>query len=119
MSSTKDILISNIKDWIAMDQEIHMLQNEIKQRRTRKKQLTDTLVDIMKTNEIDCFDINNGKILYTRNKTRLPMSKKLLIECLTKHLSDSNQESVNELTEFILESREIRMTDKIRYKCPK
>ena len=119
MTSAKDELVGNIKEWISTDQEIHMLQKEIKQRKDRKKLLTDKLVSIMKTNDIDCFDINNGKILYTRNKIRSPMSKKHLIDCLTKHFADSNQETVQELTKFILESREIKLTDKIQYKVPK
>lgn len=119
MTSTKDELVGNIKEWLSMDQEIHMLQKELKQRKDRKKTLTDKLVTIMKSNEIDCFDINNGKLLYTTNKIRSPMSKKHLIDCLTKHFADSTQETVQELTKFILESREIKLTDKIHYKGPK
>lgn len=119
MTSSKDELVCNIKEWISIEHEICMLQKEIKQRKDRKKLLTDKLVAIMKTNEIDCFDINNGKLLYTINKTRSPMSKKHLIECLTKHFADSSQENVQELTKFIFESREVKITDKIQYKLPK
>ena len=119
MTATKDELVSNIKEWIAIEQEIHLFQKELKQRKDRKKILTSKLVAIMKTNEIDCFDINNGKITYTRNKIRAPMNKKHLLDCLSKHVSDSTQENVEELTNFILESRKIKMTDKIQYKIPK
>ena len=119
MTATKDELVGNIKEWISIDQEIHLFQKELKQRKDRKKILTSKLVAIMKTNEIDCFDINNGKITYTRNKIRSPMNKKHLLECLSKHFSDSTQENVEELTKFILESRKIKMTDKIQYKVPK
>ena len=117
--STKDGIVTIIKEWVSIEQEIKLLQKELVQRRARKKILTDSLVDTMKTNEIDCFDINNGKIVYTRNKVRSPMSKKHIIMCLTKHLTDSNQETVQELTNYIMESRQITVKDKIQYKGPR
>jgi len=119
MTSTKDELVGNIKEWVSIDQEIAVLQAEIKLRKARKKQLTTTLVSIMKTNDIDCFDINNGKIIYTTNKIRSPMNKKHLIDCLTKHFNDKDEDTINELTKFIMDSREIKTTDKIQYKVPK
>jgi len=119
MTSTKDELVGNIKEWVSIDQEIAVLQAEIKRRKARKKQLTTTLVSIMKTNDIDCFDINNGKIIYTTNKIRSPMNKKHLIDCLTKHFNDKDEDTINELTKFIMDSREIKTTDKIQYKVPK
>ena len=119
MTSTKDELVGNIKEWVSIDQEIAVLQAEIKRRKARKKQLTTTLVSIMKTNDIDCFDINNGKIIYTTNKIRSPMNKKHLIDCLTKHFNDKDEDTINELTKFIIDSREIKTTDKIQYKVPK
>ena len=116
---TKEELVMNIKEWIQNDNEIIQLNKEMKERKIKKKLLTESLVKVMKGNEIDCFDINNGKITYTRNKIRAPMNKKHLLDCLSKHFSDSTQENVEELTNFILESRKIKMTDKIQYKIPK
>jgi len=57
---TKDELITNIKEWIKMDTEINKLQQEIKDRKNKKKQLSEGLMKVMKQNEIDCFDINGG-----------------------------------------------------------
>jgi len=57
---TKDELITNIKEWIKMDSEITKLQQEIKDRKNKKKQLSEGLMKVMKQNEIDCFDINGG-----------------------------------------------------------
>ena len=37
------------------------LQKELRERREKKKELTNNLVEVMKTNEIDCFNINDGK----------------------------------------------------------
>ena len=72
--TTKEELVTNIKGWMQIDQEMKVLQRELKERRQRKKELTDSLVEIMKTNEIDCFDMSDGKIIYTKNKVRAPLS---------------------------------------------
>ena len=55
---TKDELITNIKEWIKLDNELSKLQSEIKIRKNRKKELTLGLVETMKKNTIDCFDIS-------------------------------------------------------------
>ena len=55
---TKEQLITNIKEWIKYDTEISQLKAEIKDRTNKKKGLTVNLVSIMKSNTIDCFDIN-------------------------------------------------------------
>ena len=67
---TKDQLVSHIKEWISIDEEVKLLKKEIKIRQERKKNLTQDLVEVMKSNEIDAFDINNGKLIYTKRKTK-------------------------------------------------
>ena len=69
--STKEELVKIIKEWITIDDTIKSLQKNIKDNRDIKKTLTDTLVNIMKTNEIDCFDINNGKLIFCKNKVKV------------------------------------------------
>ena len=49
----KTELINNIKSWIGLDNEIKILQKEIKNRREQKKLLTNELVGVMKNNDID------------------------------------------------------------------
>ena len=46
------------------------LQNEIKKQRKNKAILTEKLVSIMKSNNIDGFDISNGQLMYSRHKTK-------------------------------------------------
>jgi hypothetical protein len=116
MSTTKEQLVNAVKEWVNIDQQISLLQKEIKQRRDRKKHLTSILVDIMKTNEIDCFDINDGKIIYTQNQVKAPLNKKHLIDCLSKYFSDSPEIQIDDITQFILENRETKTKENIRLK---
>ena len=64
----KEQLVANIKDWINIDNEISQLKQDIKERNNKKKMLTENLVTVMKTNNIDCFDINGGALIYKKNK---------------------------------------------------
>ena len=86
--ATKEVLVNTIKEWIDHDNEIKNLQQQIKEHRNKKKSLTDNLLEIMKDNEIDCFDINNGKIIYCKNKVKSPLNKKTLLETLEKYFED-------------------------------
>ena len=67
---TKEQLISTIKDWMKYDDEIKLLQKEIRNRKQIKKDITDNLVSVMTTNDIDEFDINNGKLSLVKKKTK-------------------------------------------------
>ena len=117
MVDTKEALLTNIKEWITLDKEMKLLRSEIKNRRDRKKVLTETLVETMKTNEIDCFNINDGKLIYSQNKIRAPLSKKHLIACLTKfYENEPNNDARDKLAEYILDSRDVKIKDNIRLK---
>ena len=114
-SVDKSVLINNVKEWIEIDNELKELQKAAKERRQRKKELTEQLVNVMKTNEIDCFDINGGKLIYSKNKVRTALSKKHLLKALTMfYKNDPSQ--VTEVTNFILNSRDEKIRETIRRK---
>jgi predicted nucleic acid-binding Zn-ribbon protein len=52
---TKEQLVNNIKEWIKIDNEIAQLKTDIREKNNKKKELTNNLVTVMKTNEIDCY----------------------------------------------------------------
>ena len=63
---TKEELMNGVKDWVQTDNEISKLKAQIKLLNDQKKTLTTQLLDVMKTNEIDCFDIKGGSINYKK-----------------------------------------------------
>ena len=79
MATTKEDLINYIREWISLDNEIKECQKIAKDCRAKKKVVTDRLVDIMKTNEIDSFDIKGGSLLYKQTKVKAPITKKNLM----------------------------------------
>lgn len=115
----KDKLVNNIKEWIRIDNELKELQKASKERRERKKELTSDLVDVMKTNEIDCFDTKDGgKLIYSKNKVKASLNKKTLFNSISNYFKDDPVKA-KELGEFIMNSRETTIKENIRRKIGK
>jgi len=114
---TKAQLVQYIKMWIETDNEMIKLQKEMKTLRDNKKMLTDALVNVMKSNEIDVFDINDGKLVYAKTKVKAPINKTSLFAALMQHYQD--EDAANKLSEFIMDSRQVKVKDSIRRKITK
>jgi hypothetical protein len=116
--STKEELITNIKEWIKIDNDIAKLKTDIKEKTTRKKSLTENLVTIMKSNSIDCFDINGGALIYKQKKTKKPISAKYLLAELQRYYKDQ-PDVATDLTKQLLDNRELSIKDEICRKINK
>ena len=116
--STKDELILNIKEWIKMDNDINKLKSEVKDTTNKKKELTESLVNIMKNNSIDCFDINGGALVYKQKKTRKTISGKFLLSQLEEYYKDQ-PEVAKDITKKVLDNREEVVKDEIKRKINK
>ena len=116
--NTKDELIFNIKEWIKMDNEITKLKTEVKMKNNKKKELTESLVNVMKSNEIDCFDINGGALVYKQKKTRRTISGKFLLSQLEEYYKDQ-PELAKEITKKVLDNRVEVVKDEIKRKIDK
>jgi predicted nucleic acid-binding Zn-ribbon protein len=115
---TKEQLVTNIKEWIKMDNEIAQLKSEIKDKNTKRKSLTENLVTVMKKNEIDCFDINGGALVYKQNKVKKAINGKSLLAALQNYYKNDTK-SAEELTKHILDSREEKVKETIVRKIDK
>ena len=114
----KDDLIVYIKEWIKIDNEIINLKTQVKQKTKKKKELTESLVNVMKGNNIDCFDINGGALIYKQKKTKRTISGKFLLTQLEEHYKDQ-PELAKELTKKVLENRVNVVKDEITRKIDK
>ena len=116
--NTKEELIINIKEWIKIDADIVKLKNEIKEKTNKKKLLTESLVTVMKTNSIDCFDINGGALIYKQKKTKRTISGKFLLSQLEEYYKN-DPELAKEITKKVLDNREEVIKDEIKRKVEK
>jgi hypothetical protein len=115
---TKEQLVNNIKEWIKMDSEISELKQQIKEKNNKKKNLTENLVTVMKTNKIDCFDINGGALVYKTNKVKKPINDKTLLSALQNYYK-TDPKIAEDLTKHIMDSREEQVKETIKRKIDK
>jgi hypothetical protein len=115
---TKEQLVNNIKEWIKIDNEISQLKNDIKDRNNIKKTLTTNLVDVMKTNKIDCFDINGGALVYKTNKVKKPINGKTLLTALQNYYKN-DAKIAEDITKHVLDSRQEQIKETIKRKIDK
>jgi hypothetical protein len=115
---TKEQLVNNIKEWIKMDNEISELKSQIKEKNNKKKMLTENLVTVMKTNKIDCFDINGGALVYKTNKVKKPINGKSLLSALQNYYK-SEPQIAEDLAKYVMENREEQIKETIKRKIDK
>ena len=115
---TKEELVGSIKEWIKNDTEIANLQKEMKARKEKKKLITESLMTVMKKNEIDCFDINGGSLVYKKSTVKKPINAKSLMSTLKNYFSKDPLKA-EELTKFVLENREEQIKETIKRKIDK
>ena len=113
----QSILIQKIKKWLEYESRITTLQKEIKELKKNRLTVSNDLKGIMKTKDLDCIDVNDGKILYTTTKVKKGINKKYLSEVLTKYFE--NDRKADEVCNFILENRESEIKENIKLKKDK
>jgi hypothetical protein len=113
---TKEQLIRNIKEWVRIDNEIRALQKELTLRKNEKNQISKTLMEVMKKNEIDCFDTkSDGQIVYSKKNIKKPITKKVLLNILSNFYSGDSTKA-EELNNYILDNREVTVKEVISRK---
>ncbi len=115
---TKDQLIKSIKEWVKIDNEIRALQKEVRKKQGDKKTISADLMDVMRKNEIDCFDIKDGQIMYSKKSVKKPITSKNLLGILANYCK-GDIEKATEMNQFILDSREETVKETIVRKIVK
>lgn len=115
--SLKDEIVDLVKKYIETDNKLLDIQRDARDLRKTKKEINDQLVEIMKNNDIDCFDVKDGKLQYAQTKTRGSINKKYLLTVLSKYFDNNNK--AEDITEYILENREEKIKESIKRKINK
>lgn len=118
MAETKEQLINIIKEWVKMDNDIRKLQKEVLLRKKEKMKISKNLIDIMKQNDIDCFDLKDGQLLYSKKNVKKPITKKVLISILGKYYNGDYMKAA-EVNDFILNNREETIHETLTHKINK
>ena len=115
---TKQQLIISIREWVKIDNEIRKLRSEENIRKKEQKRISTQLIEVMRKNEIDEFELNDGKIMYTKKNIKKPITKQKLLELLQKFHNGDIQKA-NDINNFILSNREEKEVENIVRKVNK
>ena len=110
--NSKESLVNAIKIWVKKDNEIRQLKKEERIRKKEQKEISETLMAIMKENEIDEFDLKDGKLVYTKKNVKKPITKKGLLDILKRYYNN-DKEKADELNNFIMDNREEKVVETI------
>ena len=116
--TTKEHLIKVVKEWVQYDNDIRSLQKEISKRKDEKKKLSPLLIELMRNNDIECLDIKDGQLCYTKKNIKKPVSNKFLMSILSKYFNGDVFEA-SKLNDYITENREVNEKEMIILKHPK
>jgi hypothetical protein len=105
IAKNKAELVQLIKDWISTDNEIRELNKQAKLRKDKLKKISQNLISTMKENDIDEFNVKDGKIMYAKTNVKKPITKKTLMTVLSKYYKGDISQAI-EVNNFILENRE-------------
>ena len=100
----KENLIQIVKSWVTIDNQIKALNKKAKALREEKKSFNVQMIEVMKANDIDNFDLKDGQIQYKKETRREPLTQKTLLRILSKH-PQLGTDQAKHLNQFIYDSR--------------
>lgn len=115
---TKEYLIQCVKKWVKIDNEIRHLKKEQNLRTQEKKKVSNDLMNIMRQHEIDCFDLKDGQLMYSKKNVKKPITQKTLMSILSNYFEGDSLKA-SDLNQYIMENREERIEEKIVRKVNK
>jgi len=104
-TSDNDALKRQIREWIALDNDLRRVKKELRQRTLDKERMTAGLIDSMKRKNIDMVNLADGHLRYESRKVKKPVTQKMLLNLLATYF-DGNAEEANKVSTFILDHRE-------------
>lgn len=109
----KEALVENVNSWVHLDDEINRLQHEMRELKKKKLAITNVLVDVMRENNVDSFDMKDNSLLYKKETIKQSINKKMLLSALQKLYKD---DEVEKIIDCVLEQRTVKTKETIRRK---
>lgn len=111
-------LPSLLKQWMAVQEEMAVLNNELKQRRTQSKALKEVILRIMETNRVAALNVTKGTVIHKVRETPEPISTHYML----KHFKDffnGDEARAKALVEYLEEKRETSVRHDLKLQLPR
>lgn len=109
-----DVFQENIKDWVTIDNSIKSATEELKQMKTKRSEISDTILDFVETENLNSttININNGSLKFGTVKQSNSLTLTYVKSCLEQCIS--NEDDVNSIMDVIKSSREVKVSSEIK-----
>lgn len=114
---TLEQLKQTVREWVKLDNEIRALNKEIVTRRNDKKDISMKLIDVMRNNKLDVFDLKDGQLMYVKKNKKKPITQKQLLTLLSTYYKDVAK--AEEMHQYIMDNREEVTEEVIQRKISK
>jgi hypothetical protein len=102
---TLDQLKQNVREWVKLDNEIRALNKEITSRRNEKKIISKSLIDVMRSNKLDIFELKDGQLMYVKKNKKKPITQKQLLTLLSSYYKEDIAKA-EEIHTYLMDNRE-------------
>ena len=105
---------TNIQKWVAIDNQLKILNEKSKELREEKNDLLDDLNTYVETNRLNnaSIDISDGKLKFAQTKITQPLTLKFIETCLSNIINEPTQ--VSQIMKYIKDKREKKEISEIK-----
>ena len=111
----KEQLQSSVKEYLELDDQIKMLSKAARERRKKKKELSEYILQLMEQNELTQMNLKDGKLIYAKSNNLVPLNKKHIVSSLSSYFRDEHK--ATELFDYLMKNR--NRVEKVRLKRTK
>ena len=112
---TVEQLKQTVRDWVKLDNEIRVLNKEIGTRRDEKKDISKRLIEVMRENKLDIFELKDGQLMYVKKNKKKPITQKQLLTLLSTYYKDDVSKA-EEMHGYLMDNREEVVEETIQRK---
>ena len=109
-----DVFHESIKDWVTIDNNIKTATETLKDMKTKRSELRDSILDYVESENLNSttININNGSLKFGTVKQINGLTLTYVKSCLEQCIS--NEDDINSIMEVIKSSREVKVSSEIK-----
>lgn len=104
----------NIQQWVALDNQLKLLNEKIKDIREKKNKVYERMTPYIEQNDLNnaTVQISDGKLRFVNSKVYIPLSFRYIEKSLGEVIRNENQ--VKQIVNYLKEKREVKVVSEIK-----
>lgn len=105
---------NDIKKWVSIDNKIKNINDELRELRRNKTDISDNINSYVEENQLDAstISISDGRLKFTETRQIQPITLKFIEICLKECIDDDS--ALEQIMDHIKESREYKINKDIK-----